>query len=255
MSTPIRPAEAVLVIVDISGYTQFVHKRNVSLEHAEAIVTELIESIIDQAEHPLVVNKLEGAAALLFAETRGERKLVVASAIRQVAQFLAVFARCLAHIRESRRHCDCDACANIGVLQLKAFMHLGDIVIKKVRTFEEIAGDPVILVHRMTKNAVPLHEYVLLTEAIVEAGGSAIGGLQTLRETIDGLRTTLHWCPADAIAPFAGELPAPARAGVAARGSYERTLQFRNLPGVAVAHDRVQGPGRLGRLLARWWGR
>ena len=63
-----RLAQALLVIVDISGYTEFITNRQVSLLHAEQIITELMESVIDRADHPLVVNKLEGDAALLFRE-------------------------------------------------------------------------------------------------------------------------------------------------------------------------------------------
>ena len=63
-----RLAPALLVIVDISGYTEFITNRQVSLLHAEQIITDLMESVIDHAGHPLAVNKLEGDAALLFRE-------------------------------------------------------------------------------------------------------------------------------------------------------------------------------------------
>jgi len=60
-------------------------------------------------------------------------------------------------IKIARRHCHCDACANTDSLQLKAFLHVGEIVVKRVRQFEEIAGEAVIMVHRVTKNSVLLH--------------------------------------------------------------------------------------------------
>ncbi|MBX9606652.1 MAG: DUF2652 domain-containing protein [Gammaproteobacteria bacterium] len=110
MSTLIRNTDAVLVIVDISGYTRFVQQRPVSLEHAESIVTELIESIIDQASNPLVVNKLEGDAALLYAETHGDRGVAIASVVGQLARFFSVFSSSLDRIKAARSRCNCDAC-------------------------------------------------------------------------------------------------------------------------------------------------
>ena len=59
-------------------------------------------------------------------------------------------------------------------------MHIGEIVIKRVRTFEEIAGDPVILVHRMTKNALPLREYVLMKNSFAPEFGRATGGVMNV---------------------------------------------------------------------------
>lgn len=237
MNPRARLTDAVLVIVDISGYTRFVQAREVSLEHAEAIVTELIESIIDHADHPLVVNKLEGDAALLYAETMGQRERAVASALRQVERFFAAFAGQLQRIRVARSHCDCDACANIGALRLKAFMHVGEIVIKQVRAFEEIAGEAVILLHRMTKNDVPSHEYVLFTEAFHAAGGHGIAGLRSIRQSFDGAPHTLHWCEAAAVrgADAAGAVPRAAALAVnPATSAFPRSRHFTHLPAAAA---------------------
>ena len=38
-------------------------------------------------------------------------------------------------------------------------------MVKRVSRFEELAGDEVILIHRLLKNQVPAHEYLLLSEA------------------------------------------------------------------------------------------
>ena len=236
MSAPIRTTDAVLVVVDISGYTRFVQQRTVSLQHAEAIVTELIEAIIDRASHPLVVNKLEGDAALLYAETHGDRRGATASAIRQVAQFFLAFAARLESIKVARSHCSCDACANLGALQLKAFVHLGEIVIKQVRQFEEIAGEAVILVHRMTKNSLPLHEYLLMTEPVRAAGGDELRDLLPVtpqRETIDGVDTRLLWCGVEALLRGGAALPPAAAVPVLPRDPdavQQRTAVFHNLP-------------------------
>jgi hypothetical protein len=191
-----RLADAVLVIADVSGYTSFIKHRAVSLLHAEAIVTELIESVIDRAMHPLTLNKLEGDAALLYAETGGDVAAAMADAVGQVAGFFEAFDRSLAGVRDARRHCSCDACTNVDSLRLKAFVHVGEIAIKQVRQFEELAGEPVILIHRLLKNHVPSHEYVLLSDAAHAAIQSAAPECEPLAEDIDGLGpVTVWWLP------------------------------------------------------------
>lgn len=159
-----RLARTLLVIVDISGYTGFITKREISLLHAEQIITELLETVIDGAEFPLKLNKLEGDAALLYAEVDADPRGAARDALRQVHRAFELFAQRLARIDGERRHCSCAACSNIANLKLKAFFHEGEIAIKRVRQFEELAGEDVILIHRLMKNSIPSREYLLLTQ-------------------------------------------------------------------------------------------
>src|SRR3982750_4110208 len=122
-----RLTSAVLVIADLSGYTNFIRHRAVSLVHAEAIITELLESVLERAQHPLILNKLEGDAALLYAEIGGSHPASVSEVVGQVAEFFEAFTMRLAEVRAARRHCSCDACTNIDNLALKAFVHAGEI--------------------------------------------------------------------------------------------------------------------------------
>jgi hypothetical protein len=160
-----RLIHAYLVILDISGYTHFITQRTVSLLHAEQIITELMETVIDLAEHPLQVNKLEGDAALLYREWVPGDTGVAKSIFSQVNAFFPAFYECLAKQRENRANCTCEACTNIDNLALKAFVHAGEIAVKQVRQFEELAGEDVILIHRLLKNHVAARDYVLMTEA------------------------------------------------------------------------------------------
>ena len=57
----------VLVLADISGYTRFMKIHTMSLLHAETIITELLEAVLDHAEFPLTLSKLEGDAAFMYA--------------------------------------------------------------------------------------------------------------------------------------------------------------------------------------------
>jgi len=188
-----RLSRAVLAIVDISGYTGFIKRREVALLHAEQIIDELLNAMIDGAEHPLTLNKLEGDAALLFAETGGHAQATARDVLRQVAQLFHAFSARLDSLREARRHCSCDACANVGTLTLKAFLHEGELVVKQVRQFEELAGENVILIHRLLKNTVRSSEYVLLTEDFRALVGAGFPSARAHREQADGLGEVALW--------------------------------------------------------------
>ena len=51
-----------IVIVDISGYTGFVKMHRTAMVHAEQIITDLMESVLDVHGPPLVLDKLMGDA-------------------------------------------------------------------------------------------------------------------------------------------------------------------------------------------------
>src|SRR5258708_25840462 len=56
-----------LVLADISGYTAFMRHHDTSILHAEQIITELLETVIDSSDHPLQVSKIEGDAVFFYA--------------------------------------------------------------------------------------------------------------------------------------------------------------------------------------------
>ncbi len=222
-----RLTNAFLVIVDISGYTSFITNRTVSLLHAEQIITDLIEAVIDQAQHPLTLNKLEGDAALLYGESAPDDIAAAQDVFAQVKAFFPAFSSRLALQREQRAHCNCDACTRIDHLALKAFVHYGEFAIKRVRQFEELAGEEVILVHRLMKNHVPSREYVLITEAARAAAGLDTGILQGHRENCEGVGEVALWLIAPAAIPFA---LGPREPVVAATADIERSGVFHHLP-------------------------
>lgn len=222
-----RLTHAFLVVVDISGYTAFITQRTVSLLHAEQIITDLIEAVIDQAQHPLILNKLEGDAALLYGECEPGDIAAAQDVFAQVKAFFPAFTDRLAQHREQRAHCNCEACTRIDHLALKAFVHVGEIAIKQVRQFEELAGEEVILVHRLMKNHVPSREYVLLTEAARAAAGLGADTLQSHREDCEGVGEVALWLMAPDAIPCS---LAPRKPTVATAPEVERSAVFHHLP-------------------------
>ena len=157
--------QAALVIVDISGYTRFIQFHKTSLIHAQEIISQLLESVIDRASHPLTLNKLEGDAALLYAELGNDEAAALRDIFAQVTRFFAVFHAKAGELSGSRSGCSCDACQRIRDLRLKAILHRGAIAFRKIRQFDEMTGEDVILVHRLLKNTITEHEYIMVTEA------------------------------------------------------------------------------------------
>jgi hypothetical protein len=250
-----RLTHAFLVIVDISGYTSFITQRTVSLQHAEQIITELMETVIDRADHPLVVNKLEGDAALLYCECAVGDVDAARDVFAQVKAFFPAFYACRTRQREQRSNCNCDACSNIDLLKLKAFVHVGEFAIKQVRQFEELAGEEVILVHRLLKNQVASREYVLLTEAARAAAGIPLDILQSHVESFEGIGELALWLSAPAALPF--DLPErrsaadlPPKDGQSSAIAVEREAVFHHLPVIAA-----EPAPSLMRRLQTWLGR
>jgi hypothetical protein len=169
-----------------------------------------MEAVIDRASHPLLVNKLEGDAALMYGEVAAGDRAGARDVLAPVKAFFPAFAGCLGRQREARANCVCDACTGIGKLQLKAFVHVGELAVKQVRQFEELAGEEVILVHRLLKNQVPRRQYVLMTEAARVAAGMEPAVLEAHDEDLEGIGPTRLWLVAPEALPF--DLP-PAPAG------------------------------------------
>ncbi|MBE0619524.1 MAG: DUF2652 domain-containing protein [Burkholderiales bacterium] len=183
-----EPKHVALVIADIGGYTNFIRFHKTALLHAEEIVSQLLGAIIERADFPLVLNKLEGDAVLLYAEMGDAEAAAARDVARQVTAFFSAFHAKSKELSSNRANCPCDACQHILDLKLKAVLHHGVVAIKKIRQFEELTGEDVILVHRLLKNSVSKPEYILMSASFHRlagdlAGYSSYGG----EETCDGL--------------------------------------------------------------------
>ena len=176
-----------LIILDISGYTRFMKQHTTSLLHAEVIITDLLETVIDHADYPLTLTKLEGDAAFLYAVIGKRDKKAAQDILGQVTAIFDAF-KARERVLIACDACLCEACKNIDKLRLKAFMHVGPAVIRKIRQFEELAGEDVILIHRLLKNSITTHEYILMTEPFHKLSGGPLDHTSELRtENCEGI--------------------------------------------------------------------
>lgn len=181
-----------LVIADISGYTEFIRTNKDSLEHAAEVISQLLELVTEQASHPLMLNKLEGDAAFLFADLGVDDRAGAADVLRQIRDLFQPFHDRIAGLARDRAACPCDACRSITKLRLKVVAHQGPVVSRAIRGFEELTGEDVILVHRLLKNTIPANEYIAITEAFHALGGAP-----------DGLRGEKHTAFYEDVGPVA----------------------------------------------------
>lgn len=158
----------ILVLADISGYTRFIKYHRISLIHAEKIITELLESVIASAHAPLVLHELEGDAVTFYAIEKGEQTCAD-EVFAQVERFIVAFRQREAELLSDCSVCECEACQQVGQLKIKVVLHRGEAAFTKLRQFTKVAGEDVILAHRLLKNTVPSDEYILMTAHFVQS--------------------------------------------------------------------------------------
>jgi class 3 adenylate cyclase len=153
-----------LILADITGFTAYLSQ--VELDHAQSILAELLETIVEKFKTMLIISKLEGDAVFAYipAEklTRGETLLELIE-----TTYLAFKDQVEATRR--RTTCNCQACSRIPSLDLKFILHYGEYMEQRVGDIHELVGSDVNLVHRLLKNSVAettgWRAYVLLTQA------------------------------------------------------------------------------------------
>lgn len=156
-----------IILVDISGYTNFIRLHKMSLLHAEKIIGELMECILEEVELPVVAHEILGDAISFYALDDGSPGLADGIYLQLEKYFNAFRAREAYLLRECG-YCVCDACNKIGELKLKAILYSGNAAFTKVRNIQKISGEDVIAAHRLLKNSIASDEYIFLTNSFLD---------------------------------------------------------------------------------------
>jgi Protein of unknown function (DUF2652) len=195
-----------LILIDISGYTRFTRLHRLSAMHAEQIISDLLESIIGRARAPLVAHELQGDSVNFYA-LAGVGAEAALEVRRQVDAIFDAFRLREGELISDCALCICQACQNVGKLHLKAVLHYGEAVFTQVSGFQKIAGEDVILAHRLLKNSVPENEYILETEAFHRLAGPRVGIRQEARtercDELDEVSVQVFY-PGEQLAPVTG---------------------------------------------------
>jgi hypothetical protein len=162
--------DGVLVLADISGFTEFVTATE--LEHGPAMIAALLERVMERLAPPLEIQEVEGDAVFALGPDR-----TLDAPARVLDVFDEAFAAFKARQREFQADgsCECNACRRVGDLDLKIVVHHGRFLRHVVGGRRQVAGADVILAHQLLKNRLGKRAYLLLTEAAREWMGLDAG--------------------------------------------------------------------------------
>ena len=164
------PGRGVLVLADLTGYSGYL--RDSELAHAQETLASLLELLVDGTRPPLTVSKLEGDAVLSYG---WDDQIQGGQAFAEMIEAIYVAFRRALNQMVLNTTCECNACANISLLDLKFFVHHGDFAIVSVAGYDELQGSDVNVVHRLLKNEVTastgVQAYALYTDAAIVALG------------------------------------------------------------------------------------
>src|SRR3954447_7804045 len=162
--------QGFLLIADITGYTMFLTRSE--LEHAQGILDALFKSIFAEIKPPIMLSTLQGDAALTYLpDANLPQRQFPLDAIERI---YCSFANTLAAMRLNTT-CTCNACRNMGSLDLKFFLHHGEYATQTLAGRSELQGPEVIRLHRLMKNSVTkttgIRAYALVTQQAADAIG------------------------------------------------------------------------------------
>lgn len=157
----------VILLGDISGYTKLLTQTE--LEHSQAIMQYLFDTIYQATGERFLVNELEGDAIFAYCVEPKDPEALLAETLRQIHAYGEAFATARRDMLERRavdmKACPCNACSNIFALSFKFVIHYGEFAVNQVGPFVKLIGQSVIAAHRLLKNDVPSDSYILMTEA------------------------------------------------------------------------------------------
>src|SRR5215213_5907964 len=179
--------QGYFLIADITGYTQYLNESE--LDHAQGILTSLLNLLIKHTQPPLIISRLAGDAVISYGLSE---HFLEGQTFAESLEDTYVSFRRMVELMVRNTTCQCKACQNIGALDLKFFVHYGEFAVQKLDAHDELVGSDVNLLHRLLKNHVTevlgLKAYTLYTEAAIQALGlENLGGLIPHAESYEHL--------------------------------------------------------------------
>ena len=178
-----QAGQEFLLIADVSGYTAYLQATE--LEHAQSVLTDLIETIVGELTPTLSLVKIEGDAVFV---ARAVDQVDTSLLVSTIEDTYSAFRSRLRDITFATT-CECNACRLIPTLELKLVAHCGEVVRSKVAGSEELTGQAVVLSHRLLKNSViedrGITAYALFTADCVSVASVDTTDLGSHREVYE----------------------------------------------------------------------
>ena len=186
--------EGYLLIADITGYTMYLSQSE--LDHAQEILTSLLELLLAHTQPPLVLSRLAGDAVISYGLSGNFYK--GQTFLEMIEDTYVAFRKAIEEMTLNNT-CRCKACANTSSLDLKFFIHYGSFAIQHIIDHDELVGNDVNLIHRLLKNHVTeqtsLSAYTLYTSQAIEHLDlpGLVEALVALEESYEHLGTVQIW--------------------------------------------------------------
>ncbi len=162
--------EGYLLIADITGYTMYLSQSE--LDHAQEILSALLELLLDHTRPPLIVSRTAGDAVISYG--LADHFVQGQTFVEMIENTYIAYRRAIEQMVHNN-NCQCRACRNIASLDLKFFVHYGAFALQHITDHEELVGSDVNLIHRLLKNHVTeqagLRAYTLYTGAALRQLG------------------------------------------------------------------------------------
>src|SRR5919204_4994373 len=129
--TAARPSQTasrgVLLIADITGYTIFL--KDSELEHAQGILSDLLSVLVEGTRPPLTISRLEGDAVFSYGIDEGS--VGGQTLVEMIEGTYVTFRRALEQMVLNTL-CTCNACTDIGGVDLQVFVHPGGFLLQSI---------------------------------------------------------------------------------------------------------------------------
>jgi len=156
VNAPRSMKQGLLFIPDISGYTELV--QTLDIETGVEVISELMSAIISSNQLDLQISEIEGDAVLFY---KMGTPPAIPAIMEQYHQMTATFQSTWRQIKE-RLNIQLD-------LSLKVIVHYGKMSEFRIQGFTKLYGGVVIEAHRLLKNSIPSHSYLLITDEVLQA--------------------------------------------------------------------------------------
>jgi Protein of unknown function (DUF2652) len=153
---------ATILIPDISGYTEFI--TNTELEHGAHVINLLIDAIVKEVGDEYDVAEIEGDAVLLIRKGPAPTQEEIENICLRIFNTFHFQRKFL----QLHTICPCGACQGVINLTLKFVAHHGALAEMTVGRFVKQSGPAMIVAHRLLKNSINNHEYLLVTDKLLQ---------------------------------------------------------------------------------------
>ena len=161
----------------MTGFTRFMSEMDI--DFSRKVIPPLLQTIINSNVLDLKLSEIEGDAVLFY---RTGPLPTLNELVEQCKMFYVDFGYRLNRLRLDLAD-DFHKHVSTSRLGLKIIVHYGEVSLSPIGDHIKLIGEDLIIAHRLLKNSVKEHEYLLLTEKYLSNYNS---------KEIDQL---LHWAP------------------------------------------------------------